>query len=448
MRISSFVSGGALIVFAVAASPAGAEAPAYGGAQCGSNGCGAPGPVGFGPGQVATEAYPPNAAPGQCFTKVLVPEVTETVPEHVLVSPEKTELKVIPGVCRIEDRPVLVKEETVELITIPATFKTVSEPVLVKPGYTRTETIPAVYDTVSEQVKVKEGYTAWRPGSSVAGYGPGAPGAYAGGAVDRSSGYGAQPTRVLPTGEVLCLVEVPPEYKTITRQVLRTPARTVQIPVPPEFRVITRQVVDVPAHVEKRIIPPAFETVKVKICAEDTTQPYTVPPVYRDYDRIKIVSPSRFEWRQIECRADRVHSQRQSYGAPPVHRRPLPRRLRPAPPSKPAKQCHMITTCEDDRTPPTASPPGTAHAAPRPAYSKSEFSEPTATPYLASIGGGDQAVASLQAALARRGYYAGVNNGLFTRDTMQAMVKFQEDNHLAAGRYTGETANALGIAAR
>jgi hypothetical protein len=31
---------------------------------------------------------------------------------------------------------------------------------------------------------------------------------------------------------------------------------------------------------------------------------------------------------------------------------------------------------------------------------------------------------------------------------MRAMVRYQEDNHLAAGRYTGETANALGIASR
>ena len=44
--------------------------------------------------------------------------------------------------------------------------------------------------------------------------------------------------------------------------------------------------------------------------------------------------------------------------------------------------------------------------------------------------------------------YTGPQNGLFTQDTLHAMVKYQEDNHLAAGRYTGETANSLGIAAR
>ena len=66
-----------------------APAGTYGGGACGPVGCGAPGPSGFGPGQPTAESYPPNAAPGQCFTKVLVPETTEAVSEHVLVAPEK-----------------------------------------------------------------------------------------------------------------------------------------------------------------------------------------------------------------------------------------------------------------------------------------------------------------------------------------------------------------------
>jgi Putative peptidoglycan binding domain len=502
MRISVLFGGGAAVALAFAASAVSAGMPTYGAApgQCGPGGCGTPGPVGFGPGQVTNEDYPPNAAPGQCFTKVLVPELTEAVVEHVVVSPEKTELKVLPGMCHMDDKSVLVKEESVELITIPATFKTVSETVVVKPGYTRTETIPATYETISEQVKVKDGYTAWRPGATVAGYAPGAansygaaptsrpPGTYGNGVIDHNPAYGGMTTKVLPTGEVLCLVEVPPEYKTITKQVLKTPARTVEIPVPPEVRVITRQVVDMPAHVEKRIIPAVFENVKIKICTGDTTQPYTIPAVYNDYTRIKIVSPSRFEWKQVDCRTDVVHAEGGSYGAPlpppvrhygelppppphhyapppktygqappppPVYRKPAPPAYVPPPkpvygalPPKHGKQCHTTTTCDDEPTPAGYAPAPVTLAPAKPAYTKSEISEPAATTYVASNGGGDQAVANLQGALASRGYYAGPRNGLFTQDTMHAMVKYQEDNHLAAGRYTGETANALGIASR
>jgi len=132
-------------------------------------------------------------------------------------------------------------------------------------------------------------------------------------------------TKQLPTGEVLCLVEVPPEYKTITKQVLRTPARTFDAPVPAETRVITRQVVDQPSHVERRVIPAVYETVQVTVRAPDITQPVVFPAVYRDYVRSRVGSPSHFEWKQIDCRTGVVHTsaygasypqpQAQSYGA-------------------------------------------------------------------------------------------------------------------------------------
>lgn len=469
---------------------------AYGGTapgQCGPNGCGTPGPVGFGPGQVTNEDYPPNAAPGQCFTKVLVPEVTELLTEKVVLQPEKTEIKVIPGQCHMEEKSVQVKEESVEYFSIPATYKTVSETVVVKPGYIRTETVPATYETITEQVKVKDGYTAWRPGATVAGYAPGSAntygsggyskpqGTYGAGVIEHNPQYNGLTTKVLPTGEVLCLVEVPPEYKTITKQVLKTPARTVDIPVPPETRVITRQVVDQPAHVEKKIIPAVFETVKIKVCGGDTTQPYTIPAVYGDYTKTRVVTPSRFEWKQVDCKTDVVHADYappvKSYGEvppPPVHHyappvktygeapkpRPVPRPPvyhKPTPPApsygavtppKHGKQCHTTTTCDDEPATPAsyAPPPPSNYVPPKPAYTKSEAT--TAPTTMASTGSGDRAVASLQAALASRGYYSGPQNGLFTQDTLHAMVKYQEDNHLAAGRYTGETANSLGIASR
>ena len=429
--------------------------------------------------------------PGQCFTKILVPEVTEAFTETVIVSPEKTDIKVIPGDTRTEQKSVLVKEESVEYFTVQATYRTVSETVVVKEGYTRTETIPATYETVTEQVKVKDGFTAWRPGSTVAGYAPGSANTYGSGQTSRPDGvyghgviegnpaYGGLPTRVLPTGEVLCLVEVPPEYKTITKQVLKTPARTVDIAVPPETRVITRQVVETPAHVEKKIIPAVYDTVTIKVRGPDVTQPYTIPAVTNSYTKVKVVSPSRFEWKQVDCKTEVVHAGGygqplppppvKSYGevpppmvhhySPPVKTygeapkpRPKPyvpvKTYEPAPPPVvksygKGKQCHTTTTCDGETPTPTSYAP----PAPVPTYHKSEV-ETVAPVYAGPAGNGDRAVASLQGALQSKGYYTGPQNGLFTQDTLHAMVKYQEDNHLAAGRYTGETANSLGIAAR
>jgi hypothetical protein len=347
---------------------------------------------------------------------------------------------------------------------------------------------------VTEQVLVRDGYTVWRPGSTVAGYNANAnsygstgytappPSAYAGSGAAPNPAYGNLPTKVLATGEVLCLVQVPPEYKTITKQVLETPGRTVDVPYPPETTVITRQVVDVPAHVEKRDIPGETKIIKVKICTPDQTQSQTIPPEYKTVTKIKTVSPSKFEWKTVDCKTDVTHGGYtppatgysapmpppivKTYGdepTPPVHRyhpivkktyAPPPAKTYAPPPAKPyapppptayvppvhgkGKVCH--STC-DDGTTSTYVPTGTAPAptyTPPKTYTQSSISTVTA-------GGGDRAVSNLQAALASKGYYNGAPNGLFTQDTMTAMVKYQHDNHLAEGRYTGETANSLGI---
>jgi hypothetical protein len=456
---------------------------------------GGTGPVGWGPGTATQEDYPPNAQPGQCFAKVLVPEVTETFTEQVLVSPEKIITKVIPGQCGYEDKTVVVREPSTEFITIPATFKTVSETVVVKPGGVHTETIPPVYNTITEQVLVRDGYTVWRPGSTVAGYNANAnsygstgytappPSAYAGSGAAPNPAYGNLPTKVLATGEVLCLVQVPAEYKTITKQVLVSPGRTVDVPYPPETTVITRQVVDIPAHVEKREIPGETKVIKIKVCTPDRTVSETIPPEYKTITKIKTVSPSKFEWKTVDCKTDVTHGGYtppvtgytaplpppviKTYGdepTPPVHHyRPPVHHYAPPPPVKTyapppktyappptayappvhgkGKVCH--STCDDGTTGtyvPTGGAPAPTYTPPAKTYTQSSISTVTSVQ-----SGGDRAVSNLQAALSSKGYYNGAPNGLFTQDTMTAMVKYQHDNHLSEGRYTGETANALGI---
>jgi hypothetical protein len=335
MRKSVILAGTTAVAVMMAASAALAAEMAPGGYGYGG------GPVGWGPGTTTQEDYPPNAQPGQCFAKVLVPEVTESFTEQVLVSPEKTVTHVIPGTCGYEDKTVVVREPSSEFITIPATFRTVSETVVVKAGGVHTETVPPVYNTVTEQVLVREGYTVWRPGSTVAGYSANSgsygsmgysappPSAYAGTDARPNPAYGNFPTRVLATGEVLCLVQVPPEYKTITKQVLVTPGRTVEIPYPPETAVVTRQVVDIPAHVEKRELPGETKIIKTKVCSPDQTQSETIPPEYKTITKIRTVSPSKFEWKTVDCNRDVVHYLRADGPRPGASLQPAGQDLHP-----------------------------------------------------------------------------------------------------------------------
>jgi len=138
----------------------------------------------------------------------------KTVSEQELVTAATTKTEVIPATYKSVTRQVPV-DNPVEASTetTPAEYETVTERVLVKPAETKTITVPAVYETVTERVKVKDSYTEWKPGGKV----------YAIGA--EALGGTILANRVTSSG-VMCLVEIPAEFKTVTKRVLVTPEQT------------------------------------------------------------------------------------------------------------------------------------------------------------------------------------------------------------------------------
>jgi hypothetical protein len=359
----------------------------------------------------AGDDYPPNAVPGHCYQRVFLPESTETYQEKIIDSPERVETRIIPAVYGVEQKQIVVREARTEYITIPATYRTVTETVVITQETTRTEFIPATYETVTEQVLVREAHTEWRPGKPHMG---------------KEYGYGYEhprSVRVLPTGDVLCLVEVPAEYRSITRQVLKTPGHTVTMTIPGESRTITRQIIDQPAHVEKREIPAEYSTVTIRvITTPERTETYTVPATYKYVTKTRVLVSSHFDWREYECHQV-IHTEDQG----------------PAPHHYQRYESHPVHPDADD---------GERGALPSPVtpgfdYRTRELSANTAA--ASHQVGGDPQVAHMQAALSKRGYYQGPIDGLFTIATGNAMTKFQRDHDLPLGAYNWATAQALGL---
>jgi len=157
---------------------------------------------------------------------------------------------------------------------------------VVQPAGVRERVIAPVYETVTEQVIVHPARTEWRR-TFVGPDGVIPPGA-----------------RVEPTGEIVCLVEVPAQYATVTRQVVREPGRSVQIPVPAVTQTVTRQVIDQPEHVEIEQIPAQYGSEKVRRLVRPAhAERVSVPPVYETRMRQRMVSPGGLEWRQVDCDA-------------------------------------------------------------------------------------------------------------------------------------------------
>ncbi len=248
----------------------------------------------------------------------VTPPTFKTVSEQVLVAPERKELKVIPAVYTERDETVADRPQSTRVETVPATFKTVSEQVMSRPESVsyepiaipmrtvteqvertaasarlqaiaptyRTETervvvreaskrlveVPATFETVTERIKIADATKEWKRGRAyigqavevrpLRGFSMGNDGRVAGARVE--SGAAAS----LVTGnnaslddDVMCLVAIPEQFQTITRQILKTPASVREEIIPAEYGTVSRQVLDKAASTTQVAIPATFQTV-------------------------------------------------------------------------------------------------------------------------------------------------------------------------------------------
>lgn len=234
---------------------------------------------------------PPEADPGECFARVLIPETTEIVTEQVVDRPESTEIQVIPAQFETVTEQVLVKEETVEYRTVPATYTTVTEEVLIEPEKTETIVVPAEFETYTEQVLIRPAYTTWKPGSGL--FGRSAVGA----GVEAASA-----DTQMATGELLCKVEVPAQYDTVTRTRLVSPERTETRVIPARYETVTREVVDTPAQVVEEVIPAVYDTVEVtRMVTPAREEVITIPATYKTIEKRVVTGGGGLEWREVLC---------------------------------------------------------------------------------------------------------------------------------------------------
>lgn len=288
------------------------------------------------PAPIPTTSFgPDDAKPGECYARVTIPAKTEksseqvlvsqatvktetipatykTVTEQVLVTAASTRTETVPATYKTIMRKVPVSEDGTTSVTTPAQYKTVTERVLVTPAQTKEVTVPAEYETVTERVKVRDAYTEWKPASKV----------YAIGA--EALGGTILANQVSSAG-VMCLVEIPAEFKTVTkrvlvreattreeqaeavyetvtRQVLDTPEETTTTSSDQKFKEVPVRVVDQPASVRTIPVPATYKTVTKRVIDTPAmTREVPVPAVYRDDVTETVLEPARQEWAQVLC---------------------------------------------------------------------------------------------------------------------------------------------------
>ncbi|UGA57242.1 peptidoglycan-binding domain-containing protein [Vibrio sp. VB16] len=171
-----------------------------------------------------------SAQPNVCYHEHLLPAKYETVKE-----------------------PVLIGEETEKSVIIPASYRTVEKKILVKEASTKIVNVPAVYETISEQIVDKPAHQIWKKGQ---------------GAIQKIDES---------TGEIMCLVDVPTTYITVSKKVIKTPETTKKIKIPAVYKTIA----------VKEVVNPAQET-RVKVAAK-----------YNYVSKKKQIGGSQYVWHEI-----------------------------------------------------------------------------------------------------------------------------------------------------
>lgn len=228
--------------------------------------------------QTDAAALPPEPKAGECYARVLIPARSETRPKIVVTKEASEALEVRQAEYRWVTRDVEIESAAERVEIVPAIYETRAVTVEIEPEREVVEALPPVYETITEQVLVRPAYTMWKKGE---------------GPIQKID---------LATGEIMCLVEVPAEYETVERQVVRIPARTVVKTVPAVTETVEVKVMTRRPRVRRIPIAAVTKPMRVMEMVRDWEgTPTPIPEETVALTETLRVEPQRMAWRPILC---------------------------------------------------------------------------------------------------------------------------------------------------
>jgi len=432
---------------------------------------------------------PPDAKPGECYARVVLPAQYETVEEQVMIKEPSEQIEIIAAEygdkdLEVEIIPAIKKltpvaatyEEVVENIEVkPAIrtwktslkkkalpvsqsilaaakyagvdvdaaqpgdcykeyfvarkFKTLSEDILVRKDYNETEVLPAEFEVTEQTVIVK-------PASKEI--------------VEVPAVYdeieekvlveaektvwkkGQNPAQKLSgaTGEIMCLVKIPAKYKTITKRVLVTPATTKLVDVAAETKVIEVK----------------------KLLSDTQIKNIAMPALYETVEKTELESEASFSWHNANSEVDtdfKYTGHQVCLAEEEAVTRELTKTVLFAPASVEEEivpaTVELVTTKVLVAEAKVVKTPIEAEYKMMKKRKKISETHVGWKRILCQTNMNKDVVSKIQVALNEKGYNAGEPDGVLGRGTSNALTKFQKDNNLATGGITYETLGSLNI---
>ena len=341
---------------------------------------------------------PQDIQAGQCYAEYIQPAKYDTVTERMVKSESSQKIEVIPAEYEMVEERVLVSEASEKLVTIPAEYETVTEKVLVEPAY-----------------------TTWKVSECSGGVcAPGDVPNRVAGSLDRID---------QSTGEIMCLVEIPAKYKTITKRVLKTPATTKTVTTPAQYKVQQVRKLKTPAQERVIDIPETYQTVTKTVKSSDPVTSWHLvgssdtgqatgnvlclsekPAVYKTVSRQVVKTPATT--RSVEIPAEYKTVEVRKMVSPPQEKRiEIP------------AEYGKVTKTE-----------------------KISEGNMEWRPVLCQANMTREKIQEIQTALKGSGHYYGPIDGVVGSQTINAMQKFQKSKGLTTTRFlTIESVKELGV---
>ena len=223
---------------------------------------------------------PPEARPGECYAKTIVPAKYNEVRQTIVKREASEVISVIPARYEWVEEKVVVKEASETIEVIPATYRWIEEKVLIEPASFELVPVATEFESVAEKVLDSPEQISW------------------------SNQCGPLQTVEHMTGDILCLVTEPATHKTITRHVVSEPATTRRVERPAVFKMVRRQVLDTPARVVRTPQPAQYEVIRVRKLVSPEQVVRTLTPIeYQSVTSKEKVSDEHFAWRRVICDA-------------------------------------------------------------------------------------------------------------------------------------------------
>ena len=273
----------------------------------------------------------PPAKPGQCFTKAFFPAKYATSTERVLASEASEKVQLIPAKYGWSTEKIKVSDGTQRTVTIPATYKTVYERVLAVPSTKTWRTNLRTNAPEASATLMNAAQSAGMPTNSAR---PGtcfyecyAPAKYqkitekvlASEASSRvlavPAKYKTVTKRILVSEGTEKLVKSPAQYKNVRERVMVSPARTewkktkcgdrgcnqsevvCLVEIPAVYKTVTKKVVAKPVATRKVSTPPVYKTVSIQQLVQPaSSRAIPVPATYKTVTKTKKVSNGQYGW--------------------------------------------------------------------------------------------------------------------------------------------------------